>query len=110
MSAIGSMGDVLPYVALGRELKRGHGVTLVANPRYESLATQAGFAFVPVGTLAEFERFLADADLWEPSKMSLATARAVYYYPLLPAILSRRPRGVRVVGAVGGSSVARPAR
>lgn len=85
MSAIGSLGDVLPYVALGGELKRrGHNVTLVANPCFERLAKESAFSFVPVGTLADFDKFLADADLWEPSRMDLEKARAVHYYPLLP--------------------------
>jgi rhamnosyltransferase subunit B len=114
MSAIGSLGDLIPFVALGRELvRRGHAVTLVANPRYASLALDSGFEFRAVGTLEGFERFFADADLWDPAKVSLATARATYYYPLMPAfyevvadVASKAAAPVIVSGEAGAMSAA----
>jgi UDP:flavonoid glycosyltransferase YjiC (YdhE family) len=39
ISSAGSVGDVLPHVAVGWELKRrGHTVTLVANASFERWA------------------------------------------------------------------------
>src|SRR5258708_13196458 len=84
ISSAGSLGDVLPYVAIGAELRRrGHVVTLVANPTFERLATEAAIGFTPVGTLADHQRFLADGDLWEPDRKSLENARVDHYYPHL---------------------------
>ena len=42
--AIGTDGDVLPYLRLGRRLRdRGHRVTLASNASHERLATAEGF-------------------------------------------------------------------
>lgn len=49
MVAIGSTGDVRPYVLLGRELKkRGHEVTIVCFDMTEKLVTEAGLNFAPL--------------------------------------------------------------
>jgi sterol 3beta-glucosyltransferase len=46
----GSRGDVQPYVALGRGLKRaGYGVRLLASADFGALATGAGLAFASTG-------------------------------------------------------------
>lgn len=55
ISTAGSHGDVLPFVALGREFaRRGHEVVLHANAYFEPLAAQAGLAFVPIGSVADY--------------------------------------------------------
>ena len=49
MVAIGSTGDVRPYVLLGRELKkRGHEVTIVCFDMTEKMVTEAGLKFAPL--------------------------------------------------------------
>ena len=49
MVAIGSTGDVRPYVLLGRELKkRGHEVTIVCFDMTEKMVTEAGLNFAPL--------------------------------------------------------------
>lgn len=49
MVAIGSTGDVRPYVLLGKELKkRGHEVTIVCFDMTEKLVTEAGLNFAPL--------------------------------------------------------------
>lgn len=56
ISTAGSHGDVLPFIALGREFsRRWHAVTLYANPVFQGHAQDAGLGFVPVGTLAEYQ-------------------------------------------------------
>ncbi len=113
ISSAGSLGDVLPYVAIGAELRRrGHVVTLVANPTFERLATEAAIGFTPVGTLGDHQKFLADGDLWEPERKSLENARVDHYYPHLldyyQAVLasSTCAQTVIVTGEVGGMTVA----
>lgn len=52
--AIGSTGDVRPFVLLGRELSaRGHQITVVAFARFSSLVQAEGFSFHPLCGSAE---------------------------------------------------------
>lgn len=47
--AIGSRGDVQPFIALGRALQaRGHGVTVAAPKGFAAMADAAGLAFRPL--------------------------------------------------------------
>lgn len=63
------MGDVHPYIGIASALKsRGHRVTLLTNQAFEELATEAGLAFHPIGTVAEAQATLNDPDLWHPRK------------------------------------------
>jgi UDP:flavonoid glycosyltransferase YjiC (YdhE family) len=65
-AAWGTLGDVLPFVAVGAELlKRGHDVTFVSNPVFEPQARKAGVSFVPVGTEREYRDFVEDPGLWD---------------------------------------------
>ncbi len=49
LATLGSTGDVNPFLALGVALRAaGHGVTLLADPRYRDAATRAQIDFVPV--------------------------------------------------------------
>lgn len=60
ISTAGSHGDVLPFVALGREFaRRGYEVVLYANPSFEPLVTQAGLTLVPLGSVAAYESLFA---------------------------------------------------
>jgi rhamnosyltransferase subunit B len=82
ISSAGSVGDVLPHIAVGWELKRrGHTVTLVANASFERWAKEAGIAFVAAGTVDDHQKFLGDADFWEPGRKDIEQARAEHYYP-----------------------------
>ena len=73
--AIGTDGDVIPYLRLGRRLRaRGHRVTLASNASHEKLAAEQGFPFRPLVSLEETERRLADPDFWHPVKGPLSAA------------------------------------
>ncbi|MBL8490335.1 MAG: hypothetical protein JNM82_06105 [Rhodocyclaceae bacterium] len=62
VAAAGSHGDVLPMVALGRELaRRGREVVFYANPVFAAHAESAGLRFVPVGTAEGYASLFADA-------------------------------------------------
>jgi sterol 3beta-glucosyltransferase len=54
--ALGSRGDVQPYIALGRGLKAaGHQVRLLTHENFESLVDSHGLAFWPIkGNVQEF--------------------------------------------------------
>lgn len=49
MICIGSMGDVRPYIVLGRELKaRGHDIAICAFSDFESAVRKEGMRFKPI--------------------------------------------------------------
>jgi rhamnosyltransferase subunit B len=65
--AVGTHGDVLPFIALGHELlARGHGVSLAAPAPFEAMARRAGLDFQPLGTQADYEAMIRQPDLWHP--------------------------------------------
>jgi UDP:flavonoid glycosyltransferase YjiC (YdhE family) len=67
--AIGSYGDVLPLVGLGRELRsRNHDVTLITNSHFANLVHLAGLPFVPFGTAEEYDAMADNPALWHPHK------------------------------------------
>src|SRR5262245_40581913 len=50
LTTIGSSGDVNPSIAIGCELqRRGHEVTLLANPYFEPAVTSAGLRYAALG-------------------------------------------------------------
>ena len=52
--AVGSRGDVQPFVALGKGLRRrGHQVRLVAGDEFRQLVTDAALDFVPLGVIMQ---------------------------------------------------------
>jgi len=67
--AVGSHGDVLPFLAIGAELRRrGYGVTLAAPAPFQDLAAGAGLAFHLLGTQSEFDNVARKAALWHPRR------------------------------------------
>ena len=59
---LGTRGDVQPYLALGRELRRrGHEVTVAAPDNFGAWASAHGFEFAPLGL--DFEAFLRRPDV-----------------------------------------------
>lgn len=67
--AVGTHGDVLPFIALGHELlARGHGASLAAPAPFEAMARRAGLAFEPLGTAADYEAVIREPELWHPRR------------------------------------------
>jgi UDP:flavonoid glycosyltransferase YjiC (YdhE family) len=67
--AIGSHGDVHPFVGLGLALRaRGHDVTVMANGHFEPLVRRTGLAFIPAGTAEQYRELALRPDLWHPMK------------------------------------------
>jgi UDP:flavonoid glycosyltransferase YjiC (YdhE family) len=66
---IGSAGDVLPFIGLGRALRqRGHVVSLAAGGPFAHWVRDAGLDFVELGSAAHFEKVLNNPNLWHPRK------------------------------------------
>jgi rhamnosyltransferase subunit B len=68
-SALGSAGDVHPFIAIGLALRaRGHAVDLLASPRFGARIEGAGLGFVPLGAAGDYDRMVAQPELWHPSR------------------------------------------
>lgn len=69
IAASGSYGDVFPFVAIGRELKRrGHDVVFFASAYFTSLIESAGLAAVPLGTVEDYETVVRHPDAFHPTR------------------------------------------
>ncbi|UXU91838.1 glycosyltransferase [Burkholderia sp. S-53] len=67
VTAIGSAGDVHPLLGVARTLAaRGHEVVFCTHAPFEAAVRRCGFAFVPVGTAAEYDAAMANPALWDP--------------------------------------------
>ncbi|QDQ26523.1 glycosyltransferase [Chitinimonas arctica] len=66
INCVGSAGDVHPFIAIGEVLqRRGHTVELLTSPYFQDRIVRAGLGFVPVGTLEDYQRTVADPRLWQ---------------------------------------------
>ena len=92
LTPVGSSGDVHPYLAIGRELRRrGHDVTLVAAEPFASGAEDAGCRFVSNWSAEEFHELANHPDLWHPRRgiqlvLGLAAREARRAYEQLEAL------------------------
>ena len=74
--AIGSAGDVHPFIGIGTALQeRGHEVFIVTNPAFESTVLASGLQFRPLGTIQQFHETKDDPDLWHPRRAFPAVVR-----------------------------------
>ncbi len=65
LTPMGSAGDVLPFVWLGRLLReRGHRVTILTAVVFDEIIGATGLNFVGLGTAAEFDALIANPDVW----------------------------------------------
>lgn len=61
IAAAGSHGDILPMIAIGRELlAQGHEVIFFANPAFSAYALEAGMLFVPISSAEAYSALLGD--------------------------------------------------
>lgn len=111
--SFGTLGDVLPFVGLGAELRRrGRDVTLISNaaPEFERRAREAGLEFVGLGTRQGYRRAVNDPDLWHPRRGLKTVVDGLLPEPLAEyraVTASLRPGGVAVAHPFGfGARVA----
>lgn len=69
IATAGSHGDVLPFVALGREFAaRGHEVILYANPFFRSYAADSAIGFVPISTIEKYSSLFGELSESDPRR------------------------------------------
>ncbi len=69
LAAMGSAGDVFPFIAVGRELRRrGHAVDVQASPWFATRIEGAGLGFVAAGNPGDYERLVDRPELWDPRR------------------------------------------
>ena len=76
LASWGSSGDLLPFLSLGRALRRrGHAVTLVGNPEWAERADGAGLRFVPAHTPLDVSPLEANPEIVSDANMGLTSFR-----------------------------------
>ena len=112
LSALGSFGDVYPIVGLASRLReRGHDVSVIANPYFETVVASQHLEFVPLATREHYLNLARHPDLWRPlAGLRVVLGLAVEFAgPIYEAIVARHEPGNTVVGAHGldlGSRIA----
>jgi UDP:flavonoid glycosyltransferase YjiC (YdhE family) len=97
LTAIGSAGDVNPFVAIGRALRqRGHRAVLLVNPYFRQKVLTAGLDFLPVGSEEDLRRLEQVSSLRHAGKRSGWEQLVLPNVPLLiealdAAVQSDRP-------------------
>jgi len=81
---MGSSGDIMPSIGIGWELRRrGYPVTVITNPWFASLVDEAGLDFIAVGVSADYERFMADGDVFDRNKKGARQIIQEYLIPVM---------------------------
>lgn len=74
--ALGSAGDVHPFLALAdRLVERGHAVTVFANEVFRGEVEARGLAFAAAGDEESWRRVTGDPDVWHPRRGPLVIFR-----------------------------------
>src|SRR5690606_6438072 len=67
--AMGSAGDVHPFLGVGRALTaRGHEVVVAASGHFAETVAAAGLTFRELGSAEDYERLCSHPDLWHPRR------------------------------------------
>jgi UDP:flavonoid glycosyltransferase YjiC (YdhE family) len=81
MTPVGSAGDVLPFLAIGRELRaRGHRVTVITAEPFGEAARRSGLAFDAFPSTDVFDSTVLDPKLWDPVAGFRVVMRRVSQY------------------------------
>ncbi len=89
MTALGSYGDVFPIVGLGAAMHaRGHRVSVLTNPHFQSVVETAGLEFLPLGTTEEYDELAHNKDLWDPVRGPMVVLRMGVEQALRPVFES----------------------
>jgi rhamnosyltransferase subunit B len=109
--ALGSAGDVHPFVGIGQALKRrGHDVAVVTSDYFGPLIQSVGLEFIEMISADEYRGLLKNPDIWHP----LRGPKTIMQQAVVPMIrrvydiIARRYEPGRTI--VGASTLALGAR
>jgi len=112
--AIGSQGDVNPFVRIGMALKqKGHAVTVLSNDYFKKLVRSAGLDFASVGSVEDYQKMVNEVDLRNPTRTTRAIMKHLYFPAIetvYDAIAERNRPGETVVIGITMAFGARIAR
>lgn len=83
--ALGSHGDVHPFIGLALRLReRGHSVSIATNGYFQPLVEHHGIEFIQCGTAREYVSLASNRDLWHPlrSMQAVFGGTARYLRPM----------------------------
>jgi len=87
LASWGSSGDLLPFLSLGRALRRrGHTVTLVGNPEWAERGEQAGLRFVPAHVPLAVSPLEANPEIVSDANMGLTSFRILVEKGIAPVL------------------------
>ena len=67
ITALGSYGDVYPFVGLGAALRaRGHEVAVITNPYFQDVVEGARLDFLAIGKREDYQRLTEIPHMWHP--------------------------------------------
>jgi len=97
--AVGTAGDMYPFLRIARELiARGHRVTLLGPQPHAGGARAAGVPFHELGTEAQYRATLDHPDVWHPRRgFRVLWGGLRDSVDLLPDYLAARPADERIV-------------
>ncbi|MEP7302020.1 MAG: glycosyltransferase [Caldimonas sp.] len=105
LANVGSLGDIHPYLAIGRALRaRGHRVVMISNRESAEKVQACGLDFESAGDNLNGEAAAASALLWHRIK----GLGVLWRHLLAPAILPTYDAIVRLAGAAPSVVVAAP--
>lgn len=83
ISTAGSHGDVLPFIAIGKEMiSRGHEVFFYANPFFEKYVNETQIKFIPIGTTEMYHSLFGETTENNPTKSFKLVANQ--YFEICP--------------------------
>jgi rhamnosyltransferase subunit B len=101
--AIGSAGDVHPFLGLARTfVKQGHRVSFCTSPAFAPVVERCGLRLLPLGTAAEYQAAMNDPALWNPrtSFKTLWKIMAGYIRPLFDILEAEVDNETVLVGSL----------
>lgn len=82
---MGTPGDIQAFIELGIELRRrGHAPQVLAHATHHAWVQRAGLDFIELGPAGEYERLLADRNLWTMHKAPRVFAKRLVLPTLRP--------------------------
>jgi UDP:flavonoid glycosyltransferase YjiC (YdhE family) len=95
LATFGSLGDVLPFIELGKYLRGlGFDISVMTSPSYQSLVLEQKFSFIPFGSLDSYQATFEHPDIFKMNKsfQTFFGLGVVPYLNTLPEWIEKIPK------------------